>query len=63
MNNRITYIKKIPLAKSIFGVALFLVALMLLGFGYFIIGLFGCSLALGMLTTQGAQLDLTGKQY
>lgn len=63
MNNYITYTKNASLAKSIFGVALFLSGIILIGFGYLIAGLFWGGIALSVLTKPGAQLDLSAKRY
>jgi hypothetical protein len=63
MSHIITYIKKASLAKSVFGVALFLCGIILIGFGYLIPGLFWAAVGLSVLTAKGAQLDITNKKY
>ena len=59
----ITYIKKVPLWKTIFGVSSFLFGIITLGFGMILAGLFIIGLSVSLITTQGAQLDLTAGKY
>jgi len=61
--NRTTYVKKVPLFKSIFGVSSFLFGIITFGFGMYLVGLFICGLSLSMLTTQGVQFDFATKRY
>lgn len=62
-NHIITYTKKIPVMKVIFGVALFIFGLLSVLGGVWLMGLIGASFGLNLLSTQGSQINFVTRQY
>jgi len=62
-NHVITYTKKIPVMKVIFGVALFIFGVFTVLSGIWLMGLIGVSFSLNLLSTQGSQINFITKQY
>lgn len=63
MDNIITYTKKAPVAKTIFGYALVLLGLVLFVTGDIIMGVIMIVLGVGLTTKEGSEINLTSKQY
>jgi len=62
-NDIITYTKKIPVMKGIFGVSLLVFGLFTFLMGIWLMGLISISFALNLLSTEGSQINFITKQY
>ncbi|MUV05009.1 hypothetical protein GN157_14930 [Flavobacterium rakeshii] len=63
MDNIITYTKKAPVAKTVFGYALMILGFALLVTGDLIMGVIMIVLGAGLNTKEGSEINLTSKTY
>lgn len=61
--NIITYKKKVPVMKSVLGYSLLFLGLISLASGNIIFGFIFIAIGVNVLSTEGAQIDLTSKTY